>query len=636
MSNHSFGNYQLIKRIALGGMAEVWLAKQTGIEGFNRHVVVKRILPHLAEDPEFVQMFLNEAKIASRFNHTNIAQIFDLGETNGQYFIAMEFIHGEDLGRVMRRAWTTRQWFARHIALRIIAEACQGLHYAHTRNDDQGRPLRVVHRDVSPQNILISFEGAVKLVDFGIAKASDQVSNTRSGAIKGKFAYMPPEQAAGKPLDARTDVFALGLVLYELVTGVRPLKRDTEIATLQAALECRIEAPSQVAEVPVELDDVVMRALAKRPDERYVDAREFQRALEKVLLDSKELATSAELSELMTTLFSERLVEEAHLGVPVALLESGSATVDGRKESVPEVPIESPADTLDDENTFEEKGPEQISPPRVSRAEVTRIAPQEEVSQISGGPQKRVIKRPSVSNLPSQVSNPSERRSNTNTGTKTEMAEEGAGGVMASNPTRRWELKAVLAGAVLVSTLGLLFLFRDPLLGVVGISQKQTAVRLSVTCNETVEVTVKPPEGARARQLLELGFTPLTEQGGAFVGDTVILTNDTLGIHYEEVVGELVEAQSLKHINKIFKERQVRVTTVPPLREATIWRGTSELGQAGRNSNLSLMGPGSHLLEVHSDQLVRQLPFILKIPESGKSVVDVEVDVSSDLAKTTP
>jgi len=218
MSAQSFGNYQLIKKLATGGMAEVWLAKQTGIEGFNRHVVIKRILPHLAEDPEFVQMFLNEARIASRFNHPNIGQIYDLGEKDGQYYIAMEFIHGEDLGRVMRRAWSTGQWVARHIALRIVADACGGLYYAHTRNDDQGRPLKVVHRDISPQNILISFDGAVKVLDFGIAKASDQVSSTKSGAIKGKFAYMAPEQAAGKVLDARSDIFALGLVLYELVT----------------------------------------------------------------------------------------------------------------------------------------------------------------------------------------------------------------------------------------------------------------------------------------------------------------------------------------------------------------------------------------------------------------------------------
>ncbi len=310
------GNYQLLKKLATGGMAEVWLAKQVGIEGFNRHVVVKRILPHLAEDPEFVQMFLNEAKIAAKFSHPNIVQIFDFGEKDHTYFIAMEFIHGEDLGRLMRKAWSTSQWIARPLAIRIVASACEGLYYAHTRKDEEGRPLRVVHRDISPQNILISFDGTVKLVDFGIAKAADQVSMTKSGAIKGKFAYMAPEQAAGKPLDARTDLFAIGLVLYELLTGVRPLKRDSELATLQAALECKIEAPSVVAEVPPELDDVVMRALAKAPDDRYKDTRQFQMSLEEFLIGQRMVATSVQISELMETLFVERLSEESKLGAP--------------------------------------------------------------------------------------------------------------------------------------------------------------------------------------------------------------------------------------------------------------------------------------------------------------------------------
>jgi len=316
MAGQAVGNYQLLKKLATGGMAEVWLANQIGIEGFNRHIVVKRILPHLSEDPEFVQMFLNEAKIASRFNHPNIAQIYDLGQADGQYFIAMEFIHGEDLGRLMRKAWSTGQWIARPLAIRIIAEACKGLYYAHTRNDERGQPLRVVHRDISPQNILISFDGSVKLVDFGIAKAADQASMTKSGAIKGKFAYMAPEQAGGKPLDARTDLFALGLVLYELLTGVRPLKRDSELATLQAALECAIDPPSVVAEVPGELDDVVMRALSKAPDDRYRDASMFQMALEEFLISQRLVATSVQISELMETLFAERRAEEQRLGAP--------------------------------------------------------------------------------------------------------------------------------------------------------------------------------------------------------------------------------------------------------------------------------------------------------------------------------
>ncbi|WP_163996854.1 serine/threonine protein kinase [Pyxidicoccus caerfyrddinensis] len=328
MNPQSFGKYQLLKKLATGGMAEVWLARQMGIEGFQKNLVVKRILPHLAEDREFVEMFRNEALIAARFNHPNIAQVYEFGEANGTYYIAMEFIHGEDLGRVMRKAAGSGQWVARPLAIRIVAAACEGLHYAHSRTDDAGRPLRVVHRDISPQNILISFDGSVKLVDFGIAKAADQASLTKSGAIKGKFAYMAPEQASGKPLDGRADIFAIGLVLYELLTGVRPLKRDSELATLQAAMECAINAPSQVADVPEEMDPVVMRAIAKNADDRYRDARQFQMALEEILVGQRWVAGSVQISELMETLFADRLADEKAQGqvVPVGEDSNNSGT----------------------------------------------------------------------------------------------------------------------------------------------------------------------------------------------------------------------------------------------------------------------------------------------------------------------
>jgi eukaryotic-like serine/threonine-protein kinase len=324
MNPQAFGKYQLLKKLATGGMAEVWLARQTGIEGFQKELVVKRILPHLAEDREFVEMFKNEALIAARFNHPNIAQVYEFGEANGTYYIAMEFIHGEDLGRVMRKASGMNQWIARPLAIRIVASACEGLYYAHSRNDDRGQPLNVVHRDISPQNILISFDGSVKLVDFGIAKAADQASMTKSGAIKGKFAYMAPEQAAGKHLDRRADIFAIGLVLYEMLTGHRPLKKDSELATLQAAMECAIPSPSEVADVPRDMDHVVMRALAKSADDRYDNAREFQTALEELLVNERWLVTSGQISELMKTLFAERLDEELRQGQFVPVGEDSS------------------------------------------------------------------------------------------------------------------------------------------------------------------------------------------------------------------------------------------------------------------------------------------------------------------------
>jgi len=302
----TLGKYELLKKIATGGMAEVWLARQSGPVGFQRSLVVKRMLPHLATDPQFVQMLLNEAKIAARLSHPNIAQIYDLGDVDGEPFIAMEFVRGRNLGRLIRKAWSRGFWIAQAISIRIAATSCEALAYAHEMTGDDGVPLRIVHRDISPQNILISFDGSVKLVDFGIAKAADVANPTMSGQLKGKFAYMSPEQAMGKPLDCRSDLFALGLVLYELLTGVRPLQREGDLPTLAAAKECEIAPPSAVAEeVDPELDGIVMRALSRHPEDRYQNAREFQMALEEYLVARRWVATSLQISELMDALFSD-------------------------------------------------------------------------------------------------------------------------------------------------------------------------------------------------------------------------------------------------------------------------------------------------------------------------------------------
>ncbi|MGI5864676.1 MAG: protein kinase domain-containing protein [Myxococcales bacterium] len=328
METKDYGRYRLLKKLATGGMAEVFLAQQKGLEGFEKLLVIKRILPHLADDEEFVTMFLNEARIAARFNHPNIVQIYDLGKEEDTYFIAMEFIHGEDLGRIMRKAWQARAWIPVPIALRIIASVCEGLYYAHSKTDEHGNPLKVVHRDISPQNIIVSFDGNVKVVDFGIARAADQVSTTRSGAIKGKYAYMSPEQASGKVVDHRSDIFAVGLVLFELLTGMRPLKRENDIMTLKAAVECRFPRCSEVANVPPQIDPLVERALAKVADDRYQDARAFQMALENCMVEHRLNASTIHISEMMRELFGDRLAEEARIGEPVVLRsETGGAPV---------------------------------------------------------------------------------------------------------------------------------------------------------------------------------------------------------------------------------------------------------------------------------------------------------------------
>jgi serine/threonine protein kinase len=198
-TSHQYGKYQLLKRLALGGMAEIWLAKQTGTQGFEKLVVIKRILEQLADDSEFVQMFLDEARLAASLTHPNVVQIFDLGKLDKSYYIAMEFIAGHDLLATMKKAGKAKALLPAEISARIIASACEGLHYAHTRKDRKGSPLHIVHRDVSPANILVTYEGTVKIVDFGIAKAESHSAKTRAGRLKGKFSYMSPEQIQGSP-----------------------------------------------------------------------------------------------------------------------------------------------------------------------------------------------------------------------------------------------------------------------------------------------------------------------------------------------------------------------------------------------------------------------------------------------------
>ncbi len=315
MSLETYGRYQLLKKLATGGMAQIYLARQLGPEGFEKLLVVKRILPHLAENDDFITMFLDEARIAARLNHPNIVQIFDLGAQDDSYFIAMEFIHGEDVRRVWKHADKIGQPIPLALICRIIIEACAGLDYAHKKPDASGRPLNIVHRDISPQNILVSFEGGVKVVDFGIAKAADQATVTKSGVLKGKYSYMSPEQAAGQPIDCRTDIFALGVVLYELLTGTRLFKRATDIQTLNAVTECNVAPPSEInSRVPPDLDAIVMKALAKDRTARFPEARQLGAALENWLLSNKLPSSNAALGEFMHSIYAERLAREQEEG----------------------------------------------------------------------------------------------------------------------------------------------------------------------------------------------------------------------------------------------------------------------------------------------------------------------------------
>jgi len=275
-------------------MAEVFLARQGGMEGFARTVAVKRILPHLVDSQEFVRMFLDEARLAARLSHPNIVHIYDFGKNDEHFFIAMEFVDGVHAGQIIKHARGSER-IAFELVARIGADACAGLRYAHALTDDDGGPLNLVHRDVSPPNLMVSFDGVVKLVDFGIAKAVTSVEHTRPGVIKGKFAYMSPEQCTGRRLAGPSDVFSLGIVLWELLAGRVAIKRDDPVGGMEKIRDGRLEPIETVRpDVPLALARALRRALEVDP-ERRASAAEFGQALEEYLKGSPEMATSMEL-----------------------------------------------------------------------------------------------------------------------------------------------------------------------------------------------------------------------------------------------------------------------------------------------------------------------------------------------------
>ena len=285
-AGHTLGRYELLLPVARGGMAVVWAARMKGSRGFQKLVAVKSMLPSLSDDDQFEEMFLAEAALAAQIHHPHVSEILDLGEADGVLFIVMEWIEGESLSLLMKLA-KPRGGVPLGVAARLAINAARGLHAAHELQREDGELLGLVHRDVSPQNVLVSYDGVVKIVDFGIAKATggDQ-GRTAAGVMKGKAQYMAPEQALGQPVDRRTDIFALGIVLYQLVTGKHPFRQDTDIATL--AKICGndpVVPPSRhVPTCPPEIDDVVLRALAKKPDKRFATMNELASALEAALV----------------------------------------------------------------------------------------------------------------------------------------------------------------------------------------------------------------------------------------------------------------------------------------------------------------------------------------------------------------
>jgi serine/threonine-protein kinase len=309
------GRYQIIGHLAAGGMAEILLGRLVGPSGFERAVVIKRVLPHLARSRTFVQMFLDEARMVARIRHPNVVHVHELGREGEDLFLVLEYLEGESLGALCRRLWMRDAPLGFDLSARIVADACAGLHAAHEMTDADGVPQHLVHRDVSPQNVFVAYDGSVKLLDFGIATAADRMTRTEPGQLKGKFAYMAPEQCLGEPFDRRIDVFALGVVLYEISTSRRLFQRATEHLTLKAICEEPLVPPSAVvADYPRSLEAVCMRALARRPGDRYPTAAEMRRDLLQFLREhGSHMLPEEALAKLMRSLFDDRIREKSEM-----------------------------------------------------------------------------------------------------------------------------------------------------------------------------------------------------------------------------------------------------------------------------------------------------------------------------------
>jgi serine/threonine protein kinase len=306
----AFGKYLLLERISVGGMAEVFRAKAFGVEGFERLVAVKRILSNVAEDKEFIRMFIEEAKLSVQLNHANIAQIFDLGVVEGAYYIALEHVHGRDLRSIFERCRQLGEAMPVAQACFLAMKVCEGLDYAHNKRDQSGQELSLVHRDVSPQNILVSFEGEVKLIDFGIAKAAGTVT-TQGGILKGKLGYMSPEQVRGLPVDRRSDVFSCGIVLYELLTGERLFVGESDFSMLEKVRKVEILPPSTYnRKIPDELERIVLKALSRNAGDRYQNAIDLHDELQAFVYSAGEFYARKDLAGWMKKTFAREIQEE--------------------------------------------------------------------------------------------------------------------------------------------------------------------------------------------------------------------------------------------------------------------------------------------------------------------------------------
>jgi serine/threonine protein kinase len=306
-----FGKYLLLERINVGGMAEVFRAKAFGVQGFERLLAIKRILPNMAEDDDFISMFVDEARIAVQLSHSNVVQVYELGKFEGQYYIAMEYVLGRDLRQIFDRFRKSEKIFPIPAAAFVASKICDGLDYAHRKCDPRGAPLNLIHRDVSPQNILVSYDGAIRITDFGIAKAEDRSSKTQAGVLKGKFGYMSPEQVRGMEIDRRSDIFALGILLYEMVTGERLFIGESDFSTLEKVRAAEVPPPTTFnADIPEELEKIMLKALARDRDERYEWASDLHDDLQRFLIVENTIYNEKALAAMLREEYAEEILTE--------------------------------------------------------------------------------------------------------------------------------------------------------------------------------------------------------------------------------------------------------------------------------------------------------------------------------------
>jgi serine/threonine-protein kinase len=292
--------YRVIKRLASGGMAEVFVAESAGIEGFRKQVAIKRVLPQLSKKEQFIAMFLDEARLSAHLSHSNVVSVFDIGVGDGTYFIVMEYVDGADLKAVVDYAKKASAVIPVEAAVYVATRICQGLAYAHELKDREGKPLQIIHRDITPANVLITRYGEVKIVDFGLAKASSQLAESDQGVIKGKFGYLAPETVLEKPVDQRVDVFAVGIILWEMLAGRRLFLGDTDFQTVRLVRDAVVPPlPPINRAVPPELDELVRRALARDPDSRYLNARDLGHDLTQFLFRYGRPVSDDDVAELV-------------------------------------------------------------------------------------------------------------------------------------------------------------------------------------------------------------------------------------------------------------------------------------------------------------------------------------------------